>query len=1029
MNALPSRTTLANALRALAMDTVQQANSGHPGMPMGMADIAEALWRHQLRHNPANPKWADRDRFVLSNGHGSMLLYGLLHLTGYGLGIDDLKAFRQLHSKTPGHPEYGYAPGVETTTGPLGQGIANAVGMALAEKLLAAEFNRPGHEIVDHRTWVFLGDGCLMEGVSHEVCSLAGTWGLDKLVAFWDDNGISIDGHVEGWFGDDTPGRFEAYGWQVIRGIDGHDPAALDSAIAAARSNIRQPTLICCRTTIGFGSPNKAGTHDSHGAPLGAAEIAATRAALGWPYGPFEIPAEVSQAWDARAAGAVLEAGWEQRFDAYAAEYPELAREFARRMSATLPAGFATDAAQALAAVTQKAETIASRKASQNAITALAPLLPELLGGSADLTGSNLTNWPACRSITPEGLARGEGGNYLHYGVREFGMAAIMNGLALHGGWRCFGGTFLMFSEYARNALRMAALMRLPVVQVFTHDSIGLGEDGPTHQPVEQTATLRLMPNMDVWRPADAVETQVAWTAALQSSDHPTCLVLSRQNLPHQQRTPQQVEAIARGGYVLSEAAGGAPQAVIVATGSEISLAMAAQAQLAAQGVAVRVVSLPSWFAFQRQDEAWRSAVLPAGLPRVAVEAGVTGWWRQVVGLEGAVVGIDSFGESAPAAQLYQHFGLTTEAVVAATRKVLGLSDSRIAAVARHGQQIWLDKLSRSLVASGELQRWVEQHEVAGVTSNPAILAQALASDAAYAPALASLRDAEQDLERRFERLAIPDVQAACDVLRPLYERSGGDAGYVSFEVSPSLSSDGAGTLAAARRLWAEIGRPNAMIKIPATPECLEAISAALADGINVNITLMFSPRHVSQVFDACAEGLERRHAMGRPLHPVRAVASLFVSRLDALLDANLPAGAEALRGSMGIANARAAYAQWLDRFGGAAFASLRAAGARPPLCLWASTSVKDPAWPATHYVDALIGPDTVNTVPEVTLAAYADQGAPERTLDAALPEARALLARAAELGIDLDDAGERLQRDGLQQFEQAFERLLQTVA
>lgn len=674
----PTRSTLAHALRVLAMDAVQQANSGHPGMPMGMADIAEALWRHHLRHDPAHPDWPNRDRFVLSNGHGSMLLYGLLHLSGYDLSIDDLRSFRQLHSKTPGHPEYGYAPGVETTTGPLGQGIANAVGMALAEKLLAAEFNREGHAIIDHRTWVFLGDGCLMEGVSHEACSLAGTWGLGKLTAFWDDNGISIDGHTAGWFGDDTPARFAAYGWHVIRSVDGHDPKALDAAIAEAAAQSVRPTLICCKTTIGFGSPNKAGTHDSHGAPLGAAEVAATRAALGWTRGPFEMPTEVRAAWDAREAGAQRHADWAARFDAYARAHPALAVELERRLKGELPEGFDAQAQQALEKVAAKGETIATRKASQNAIASLAPALPELLGGSADLTGSNLTNWPGCVSVTPGRLRAGKGGNYLHYGVREFGMAAILNGVALHGGFRGFVGTFLMFSEYARNALRMAALMKLNPIYVFTHDSIGLGEDGPTHQPVEQTASLRLMPNMDVWRPGDAVETQVAWTAALQSRDHPTSLVLSRQNLPHQPRSAEQLEAVARGGYVLKEAIGGTPRAVLIATGSELALAVAAQAELARQGVPVRVVSLPSWFQFRRQDAAWQASVLPPRVPRVAVEAGVTAGWREVVGLDGAVIGLDSFGECGPAAALFRHFGITTEAVVDATRKVLGLNPLRV---------------------------------------------------------------------------------------------------------------------------------------------------------------------------------------------------------------------------------------------------------------------------------------------------------------------------------------------------------------
>jgi transketolase len=1009
------------------MDAVQQANSGHPGMPMGMADIAEALWRHHLKHDPAEPDWIDRDRFVLSNGHGSALLYALLHLSGYALSTTDLRAFRQLHGQTPGHPERGWTPGVETTTGPLGQGMANAVGMALAEKLLAAEFNRDGHTVVDHRTWVFLGDGCLMEGVSHEACALAGTWGLGKLVAFWDDNGISIDGHTEGWFTDDTPARFAAYGWRVIRAVDGHDPAAIDAAIAQALASGEQPTLICCKTTIGFGSPNKAGTHESHGAPLGAAEIAATRAALNWPHAPFEVPDAVRAAWDAREHGAARRRAWEQRFAAYAQAHPDLAAELQRRLNGELPAGFDAAARAAIAEVHRQGATIASRKASQNAIGALAPALPELLGGSADLTGSNLTNWPGCRSITPQDLRAGRGGNYLHYGVREFGMAAVMNGLAAHGGVRSFGGTFLVFSDYMRNALRMAALMQLNVIHVFTHDSIGLGEDGPTHQPIEQIATLRLMPGMDVWRPCDAVETQVAWTVALQSRDHPTSLVLSRQNLPHQARSDEQVDAIARGGYVLSEAAGGVPLAVLIATGSEVALAVAAQTALARQGVAVRVVSLPSWFQFRRQEAAWRTAVLPEGVPRVAVEAGVTGWWREVVGLQGAVVGLDRFGESGPASALYEHFGITTAAVVEAVKRVLGLQ-SPVAAVARHGQQLWLDKLSRSLVASGELQRWIDEHGVSGLTSNPAIFAQALASDAAYGPALAELRTSEPDLERRFEHLALADVRAACDLLRPTWDRTSGAAGYVSFEVSPRLAGDSAGTLAAARRLWTEIGRPNAMIKIPATPACLEAITAALADGICVNVTLIFSRRQAAQVFEACAAGLEQRRANGLALSRVRAVASVFVSRLDTMADLVLPTEAVELRGQLGIANARAVYADWLDRFGGSAFAWLRSAGAQPPLCLWASTGVKNAGERDTRYVEALIGPDTVDTVPEATLAAFADHGEVSRTLDAALPEALARLAVAAQVGVDLDELGDRLQAAGLAQFQQAFDRLLQWV-
>ncbi|MFG6416487.1 transketolase [Roseateles sp. DC23W] len=651
-------TLAANALRMLAVDAVQQANSGHPGMPMGMADLAAVLWSRHLRHNPADPAWPGRDRFVLSNGHGSMLLYGLLHLSGYDLPMTELKAFRQLHSKTPGHPEVGLTPGVETTTGPLGQGLANAVGMALAEQLLAAEFNTADQTLVDHRTFVFCGDGCLMEGISHEACSLAGTWGLGKLVVIYDDNGISIDGDVKGWFGDDTPARFEAYGWRVIRNVDGHDVDAIDAALKQATEDVGKPTLICARTVIGKGSPNKAGGHDVHGAPLGAAEVAAVREALNWTHPPFVVPGEARAPLDARERGAVAQHEWEARLSAH-----PRAAEFMRRVRGELPTDFATRCEAQLADTVAKAETIASRKASQNSINLLAPALPELLGGSADLAPSNLTQWTGCRSVEKAE----SGGNYLHYGVREFAMVAIQTGIALHGGFRPFAGTFLMFSEYARNGIRMAALMRSNSIYVFTHDSIGLGEDGPTHQPVEQLATLRLVPNLDVWRPGDAVETLAAWQTAVAHRHTPTCLVLSRQNLPHQARNPETVEAIKRGGYVLVGEDKTRPmQLVLIATGSELDLAVKAQRELAAQGVNARVVSLPSCHVFEQQDAAWRRAVLPPGVPRVAVEAGVTAGWRQYVGLEGAVVGIDSFGESAPAAALHAHFGLTVQAVVEA---------------------------------------------------------------------------------------------------------------------------------------------------------------------------------------------------------------------------------------------------------------------------------------------------------------------------------------------------------------------------
>ncbi len=657
---------LTSAIRALAMDAVQKANSGHPGMPMGMAEIAEVLWIHHLRHNPANPKWMDRDRFVLSNGHGSMLIYALLHLTGYDLPMEEIKRFRQLHSKTPGHPEYGYTPGVETTTGPLGQGLANAVGMALAEKILAADFNRPGFDIVNHYTYVFVGDGCLMEGISHEACSLAGTLGLGKLICFYDDNGISIDGHVEGWFTDDTPKRFEAYGWHVVPNVNGHDPVAVEAAIEAAKQASGKPSMICCKTVIGMGSPNKADTHEVHGAALGDVEIAATRPHIGWHHLPFEIPNDVYAMWDGRAKGEKLETEWNRKFAEYIEQYPAEAAEFTRRMSGELPDGWREHVDSLIGRVDAKQETIATRKASQNAIEGLASALPELVGGSADLAGSNLTLWSGSK-----GCNRENGGNYIYYGVREFGMSAMMNGLSLHGGIIPYGATFLMFSEYARNALRMAALMKIRTLFVFTHDSIGLGEDGPTHQPVEQTATLRYIPNMDVWRPCDTVESTVAWARAIERKEGPSILIFSRQNLPFQKRDATTIKQIDKGGYILSEAAGGKPQAIIIATGSEVGLAIMAQKALAEAGIHVRVVSMPCTSLFDRQDPAYRDSVLPRGIGRVAVEAGITDYWRKYVGLEGAVVGMDTFGESAPASDLFKHFGFTVENVIKAVNSVI----------------------------------------------------------------------------------------------------------------------------------------------------------------------------------------------------------------------------------------------------------------------------------------------------------------------------------------------------------------------
>jgi transketolase len=649
--------TLADAIRMLAADAVEAASSGHPGAPMGMADVAEVLWRRHLKHDPAWPDWPDRDRFVLSNGHASMLLYAVLHLTGYNLPVEELKRFRRLHSKTPGHPEFGVTPGVETTTGPLGQGLANAVGMALAERLLAQEFNRPGHTIIDHRTYCFVGDGCLMEGLSHEACSLAGTLALDKLIVFYDDNGISIDGDVSGWFTDDTPRRFAAYGWRVLRDVDGHDASAIDAALWAARMPDGRPTLICCKTVIGCGAPTKAGSEEAHGAPLGAAELAATRRALGWAFDAFEVPPEVRARWDARSRGAVVSAAWRARLASYGHEHPRLGAELERRLAGRQPDGFAAHAEAFVADAAGLAEPLATRKASQLTIESFARVLPELIGGSADLTGSNLTTWKASRPVR-----RDRGGTYIHYGVREFAMAAIMNGMALHGGLRPFGGTFLVFSDYARNALRLSALMRLGVIYVLTHDSIGLGEDGPTHQPVEHIASLRMIPNMDVWRPCDLLETAVAWQAAIERRDGPTSLVLSRQSLPPQPGSRRATLA-RRGGYVLADAPDGDPKVVMIATGSEVALAMGARDALARDGIAARVVSMPSTSMFDRQEADYREAVLPAGVRRVAIEAAAPDYWRKYVGLDGAVIGMTGFGESAPAPALFEHFGFTVDRI------------------------------------------------------------------------------------------------------------------------------------------------------------------------------------------------------------------------------------------------------------------------------------------------------------------------------------------------------------------------------
>ncbi|AFI83408.1 transketolase [Methylophaga nitratireducenticrescens] len=662
---MATRRHLANAIRALSMDAVQKANSGHPGAPMGMADIAEVLWNDHMKHNPNNPKWADRDRFILSNGHGSMLIYSLLHLSGYDLPMESLSTFRQLHSQCAGHPEYGYAPGIETTTGPLGQGITNGVGFAMAEKLMADQFNKPGHDIVNHHTYVFMGDGCLMEGVSHEACALAGTWGLGNLVAFWDDNNISIDGHIDGWYTDDTVKRFEAYGWHV-QSVDGHDADAINKAIAEAKKVTDKPSLICCKTIIGYGSPNKCASHDCHGAALGEEEVELTRKQLGWEYEPFVIPEDVYAGWNAKDKGDAAEAAWNEKFAAYEKEYPELAAEFKRRMAGDLPANWKEVTEKLFAETNEKAESVASRKASQNVIAALAPTLPEYLGGSADLTGSNLTSCSSFKHVSGK-----EPGNYISYGVREFGMFAIMNGMALHGGLLPYGGTFHMFSDYAKSALRMSALMKLRTIAVLTHDSIGQGEDGPTHQPIENTAGLRYIPNMDVWRPADSVEVAVAWVAAIERQDGPTSLVLSRQGIPGRKHDAADFEGMRKGAYILSEAKGGKADVILIATGSEVDLAAKAQEALAEDGINARVVSMPSTNVFDRQDQAYKDSILTPGVKRVSVEAGVTDFWRKYVGLEGGTVGIDTFGESAPGGVLMKHFGFTVENVVKTVKSVL----------------------------------------------------------------------------------------------------------------------------------------------------------------------------------------------------------------------------------------------------------------------------------------------------------------------------------------------------------------------
>ncbi len=663
---MATRQDLANAIRALSMDAVQKANSGHPGAPMGMAEIAEVLWNHHLQHNPKNPNWANRDRFILSNGHGSMLIYSLLHLTGYDLPMDEIKTFRQLHSKCAGHPEYSYAPGVETTTGPLGQGISNAVGFAMAEKLLANQFNKPNHKIVDHHTYVFLGDGCMMEGVSHEACALAGTWGLGNLIAFWDDNGISIDGHIEAWYTDDTAKRFESYGWHVISNVDGHDFEAINKSVEVAKKVTDKPSLICCKTIIGKGSPNKSGSHDCHGSALGETEVAATREVIGWKHDPFVIPEDIYAGWSAKDKGAKSEAAWDIKFAAYEKEFPELAAEFNRRMKGDLPKNWKATTDAMIKSVNEKGEVLATRKASQNAITALAPILPEFVGGSADLTGSNLTSCSLFQHVSGK-----TPGNYISYGVREFGMAAIMNGMTLHGGLLPFGGTFHMFTDYMRNAMRMSALMKQRVIYVLTHDSIGQGEDGPTHQPVETTSGLRYIPRMDVWRPADSTETAVAWVVAVESAHNPTSLVLSRQNTSFTKRTDAQIDSIRKGGYVLIEAEGGKSDVIIIATGSEVDLALKSQVALKEQNIKARVVSMPSTNVFDRQDQAYKDSVLTKGVKRVSIEAGVTDFWRKYIGLDGAAVGIDTFGESAPGGALFKHFGFTVENVVTTVKSIL----------------------------------------------------------------------------------------------------------------------------------------------------------------------------------------------------------------------------------------------------------------------------------------------------------------------------------------------------------------------
>jgi len=1041
-----------NTIRVLSFESVQKANSGHPGLPMGMADVAYVLWHNFLRHNPTNPSWVDRDRFILSAGHGSMLLYSLLHLTGYDLSLEQLQQFRQWGSLTPGHPEVGLTPGVEMTTGPLGQGFATAVGFAIAEAFLAEKFNKPTFKLINHYTYVLVSDGDLMEGISHEAASLAGHMKLGKLIYLYDDNEISIDGHTNLSYTEDRLKRFEAYGWHVQQ-IDGHNHEAIEQAIKQAQAVTNQPSIIACQTIIGYGSPNKAGSHHVHGAPLGPEEVNATKEHLGWPTDvEFYIPDDVLTHFrSAIEAGTTAEVEWHDRFRAYTAQYPTEATQLQRFLTGELPENW-TDSLPLFAA---DAKGMATRAASGKTLNAIAEILPNLIGGSADLAPSNntyLSDYPVFANDT-------FAGRNFHFGVREFGMTAALNGMALHGGVIPYGGTFFVFSDYSRPALRLAALSHIPAIYVFTHDSIGLGEDGPTHQPIEHLIALRAIPNLTVIRPADANETTQAWKVAIEKKDGPTALVLTRQNLPVYDRTVMgDASGTAKGGYLLLEVEN--PVLILIASGSEVEIMVQAQANLAEQGIAANVVSLPSWELFAQQSQAYRDQVLPpAILARVAIEAGSPLGWAQWVGPYGETIGLEQFGASAPYKTLYNEFGLTVDNVITTSlaviektkrislpshqpspnNKLVFSQDSTkinpaLQKLSNLGQSLWYDNIERALLEAGELERLVAEDCVVGVTSNPSIFEKAINNSTAYDAQIWEILETTPNISIKalYETLVITDIQRAADILRPIYNHTAGDDGYVSLEVSPTLAHDTAGTIAEAERLYQALNRPNVMIKIPATQAGLPAITEVIGKGINVNVTLIFSLQTYIDVATAYIAGLEKLAVNKGDISKVASVASFFISRVDALLDTQLAelnqAKATALQGKLAIANAKAAYLAFQEIFSTDRFTLLRQRGARLQRPLWASTSTKNPAYSDVLYIEELIGPDTVNTAPPATIEYFKDHGQARAGLTEELANAPTLLAQATELGIDYEMAMQTLQNDGVKAFLDAFETLLQSL-